>query len=66
MVGAMARETSDAVIAYNVTMIIIITLLLTPVTGRRAREPKFTYSYHTRHASYIFCIHFRDSYYYAL
>lgn len=47
MVGAMGHETSDAVITYNVTMIIIIImLLLTPVTGRRAREPKFTYSYY--------------------
>jgi len=41
----MARGTSDAVIAYYVTMIIIITLLLTPITGKRAREPKFTHSY---------------------
>jgi len=47
MVGAMAREIGDAVIAYNVTTIIIITLLLTSDTDRHANEPKFTHSYRT-------------------
>jgi len=64
MVDAMTRKTSDAVIAYNVTMIINITLLLTPITGRRAREPKIAYSYHA--LAIFVCIHFRDLYYYAL